>query len=78
MTGSPAVTGSSAAAAHHAAAASTDAAALLTSMISPRARPPHARKRKEMTLEDRTGNGHAASPRHFHHRSRPVYGLART
>jgi hypothetical protein len=30
-----------------------------------------------MAQEDRTGNGHAASPRHFHHRRGPVYGLAR-
>jgi hypothetical protein len=31
-----------------------------------------------MARESLTGNGHAASPRHFHHRYGPVYGLART
>jgi len=34
--------------------------------------------RKEMTQEGRTGNGHAASPRHLHPRCGPVYGLARS
>jgi len=47
-------------------------------MIFPRARPPHAKSRKEMTQEGLTGNGHAASPRHFQNRTGPVYGLART
>jgi len=31
-----------------------------------------------MTQDSLTGNGHAASPRHFHDRTGPVYGLART
>jgi hypothetical protein len=34
---------------------------------------------KETQQEDtRRNHGHAASPRHFHHRPGPVYGLART
>jgi hypothetical protein len=44
----------------------------------PRARPPRARNSNvKYAREDRTGIGHAASPRHFHHRPRPVYGLTR-